>query len=90
MLKDTLALILAKTPEEKDLYDEAFELYFKRDEFAGKMRMTAEATRTPTRTAFDASNVGHRPGGDGMGRFCPAGSRSVSLLESDDRFAGVV
>src|SRR5580692_6804357 len=34
LLKDTLGLILAKTPEEKDLYDEAFELHFKRDEFA--------------------------------------------------------
>ena len=36
LLKDTLALILAKTPEEKDLYNEAFELYFKRDEFSGR------------------------------------------------------
>ena len=36
LLKDTLGLILAKTPDEKSLYDEAFELYFKRDEFAGK------------------------------------------------------
>src|ERR1035441_4049860 len=35
LLKDTLGLILAKTPEEKDLYSEAFELYFKRDAFAG-------------------------------------------------------
>src|SRR5580692_4363987 len=36
VLKDTLGLILAKTPDEKALYDEAFELYFKRDEFAAK------------------------------------------------------
>src|SRR5580692_3910066 len=35
LLKDTLGLILAKTPEEKDLYEEAFELYFKRDAFTG-------------------------------------------------------
>jgi uncharacterized protein with von Willebrand factor type A (vWA) domain len=42
LLKDTLALILAKTPEEKDLYDEAFELYFKRDAFAGGYQAEAE------------------------------------------------
>src|SRR3954470_24954075 len=35
LLKDTLGLILAKTPDEKDLFGEAFDLYFKRDEFAG-------------------------------------------------------
>ena len=36
LLKDTLGLVLAKTPDEKALYDEAFELYFKRNEFARK------------------------------------------------------
>ena len=35
VLKDTLGLVLAKTPDEKALFDECFELYFKRDEFAG-------------------------------------------------------
>src|SRR3954447_873785 len=34
-LKDALGLVLAKTPDEKNLYDEAFDLFFKRDEFAG-------------------------------------------------------
>ena len=33
MLKDALGLVLAKTPDEKMLFDEAFDLYFKRDEF---------------------------------------------------------
>ena len=48
ILKDTLALLLAKTPEEKDLYDEAFELYFKRDEFAGPTDPdTGSAVRPP-------------------------------------------
>jgi uncharacterized protein len=36
VLKDTLGLVLAKTPDEKALYDEAFELYFKRDEVDGR------------------------------------------------------
>jgi len=34
-LKDTLGLVLAKTPDEKALYDEAFELYFKHEAFSG-------------------------------------------------------
>jgi uncharacterized protein with von Willebrand factor type A (vWA) domain len=33
MLKDTLGLILAKTPDEKLVYDQTFDLYFKRDDF---------------------------------------------------------
>jgi len=32
-LKDALGLVLAKTPEEKALYAEAFELYFRRERF---------------------------------------------------------
>src|ERR1700761_8573292 len=31
ILKDTLALVLAKTPDEKQLFDESFDLYFRRD-----------------------------------------------------------
>src|SRR5262249_61209561 len=31
LLKDTLSLVLAKTPDEKHLFDECFDLYFKRD-----------------------------------------------------------
>src|SRR6476646_9206666 len=42
LLKDTLGLILAKTPDEKALYDEAFELYFKRDAFAGSTDADAD------------------------------------------------
>ncbi|MES2563874.1 MAG: VWA domain-containing protein [Pseudomonadota bacterium] len=33
LLKDTLGLVLAKTLDEKALYDETFDLYFRRDEF---------------------------------------------------------
>ena len=45
VLKDTLGLLLAKTPDEKTLFDEAFELYFKRDEFAGKPSATPQENR---------------------------------------------
>ena len=34
VLKDTLALVLAKTPDEKHLFDECFDLYFRRDSLA--------------------------------------------------------
>ena len=43
LLKDTLGLVLAKTPDEKALYDEAFELYFKRNEFSGKNNAAQKA-----------------------------------------------
>jgi uncharacterized protein with von Willebrand factor type A (vWA) domain len=80
LLKDTLGLILAKTPEEKDLYDEAFELYFKRDEFAGKDEAEAE-----DHVEGGMPQRGPQMGGDGMGG---AGGQSLGqLLESDDRAA---
>jgi hypothetical protein len=78
ILKDTLGLILAKTPEEKDLYDEAFELYFKRDAFAGKDEPDDHADGA-------MPQHGLQVGGDGMGG---SGGQSLGqLLESDDRAA---
>jgi len=77
LLKDTLGLILAKTPEEKDLYNEAFELYFKRDAFAGSGEADEAEGEAPQR--------GSQFGGDGMGG---SGGQSLGqLLESDDRAA---
>jgi uncharacterized protein with von Willebrand factor type A (vWA) domain len=78
LLKDTLALILAKTPEEKDLYNEAFELYFKRDAFAGGDHAEAEEA-----AENGAPNRGPQAGGEGMGG--PGGQSLGALLESDDR-----
>jgi hypothetical protein len=54
VLKDTLGLVLAKTPAEKALYDETFELYFRRGEFDGE---PDDAAREPPAV----------PAGDGMG-----------------------
>ena len=85
LLKDTLALILAKTPEEKDLYDEAFELYFKRDAFAGKDEAEAEDHAEGGMPQRGPQMGGPQMGGDGMGG---AGGQSLGqLLESDDRAA---
>jgi uncharacterized protein with von Willebrand factor type A (vWA) domain len=63
LLKDTLGLILAKSPEEKDLYDEAFELYFKRDAFAGG----AAADDPDEASEGGMPQRGPQAAGDGMG-----------------------
>ena len=81
LLKDTLGLILAKTPDEKDLYDEAFELYFKRDEFSGKSGASEDEEEGHAPGAMP--NQGPQAGGDGMGGS--GGQTLGSLLESDDR-----
>ena len=81
LLKDTLGLILAKTPEEKELYDEAFELYFKRDEFAGG----GAADDDEDHADGGMPQRGAQAAGDGMGG---SGGQSLgSLLEGDDRAA---
>jgi hypothetical protein len=83
LLKDTLGLLLAKTPEEKAAYSEVFDIYFKRDEFAGgpdeAEQQSAEAEQDP----FSGASAG--PGGDGMGG--QGGQSLISLLENDDRAA---
>ncbi len=73
VLKDTLGLVLAKTPDEKALYNEAFELYFRRED----VKIDDSA---PEREA------GFGPvGGDGSGG--QGGQSLGSLLEADDRAA---
>jgi uncharacterized protein with von Willebrand factor type A (vWA) domain len=81
VLKDTLGLLLAKTPDEKAAYDEVFELYFKRDEFAAKddLDESSSAERDPF------SNPADGTGGDGMGG--QGGQSLGSLLAEDDRAA---
>ena len=59
VLKDTLALVLAKTPDEKALFDECFELYFKRDGFAPNDTPAPDDAAPPQGQAAG--------GGEGMG-----------------------
>ena len=80
-LKDTLGLILAKTPDEKDLYDEAFELYFRRDEFSGKDGAN-EDSGSPD---GERGQPGQTPQGGGEGMGGSSGQALGSLLENDDR-----
>src|SRR5687768_10923668 len=78
VLKDTLGLVLAKTPEEKALYDEAFELYFRRDALAGKPAAnahTSSPTSTPPTPSDSADSDPSTPGS------------LPQLLENDDRAA---
>ncbi len=83
VLKDTLALILAKTPDEKDLFEEAFELYFKRDAFAGGD--AAGEAEDEAHAPGQSPASGPQVGGDGMGGS--GGQGLGQLLESDDRAA---
>jgi uncharacterized protein with von Willebrand factor type A (vWA) domain len=80
VLKDTLGLVLAKTPDEKGLFDECFELYFKRDDLG-----TADATQPPVppepMSARDATVSGDGAGGEG------GGTALGQMLLDDDRAA---
>ena len=82
VLKDTLGLLLAKTPDEKTLFDVAFELYFKRDEFTGKSPVTPEEQHEGNN---DEASPGDGPAGEGMGG--QGGQSLRSLLMDDDRAA---
>ncbi len=81
ILKDTLGLLLAKTPDEKAAYEEVFDLYFKRDEFAGDKPDDRDGSADPDQN--EASSPSNGEGGDGMGG--QVGQSLGSLLSSDDR-----
>jgi hypothetical protein len=79
VLKDSLGLVLAKTPEEKAAYDEVFDIYFKRDEFTGG------GSDAPASEQDPFSSPSNGAGSDGMGG---QGEQSLgSLLATDDRAA---
>ncbi len=83
VLKDTLGLLLAKTPEEKAAFDEVFNLYFKRDEFDGENAGTEDESPASEQNPFSSPSNG--TGGEGIGG---QGGRSLgSLLSTDDRAA---
>ena len=80
LLKDTLGLVLAKTADEKLLYDETFELYFERDEFAA-----ANDPETKPRPEAQDMRRGAPDGLQEMGG--PDGQSLSELLESGERAA---
>ncbi|HBK06963.1 MAG TPA: VWA containing CoxE family protein [Acetobacteraceae bacterium] len=83
VLKDTLGLLLAKTPDEKAAYEEVFDLYFKRDEFSGDK--TDDRDESADSEQNEASSPSNGTGGDGMGG--QGGQSLGSLLSGDDRAA---
>jgi uncharacterized protein len=83
VLKDTLGLLLAKTPEEKAAFDEVFNLYFKRDEFDGENAGNEYESPASEQDPFSSPSNG--TGGEGIGG--QGGQSLGSLLSSDDRAA---
>ena len=77
VLKDTLALVLAKTPDEKALFDECFDLYFKRDGFASNDDASPAGTPPPP-GQIATGGEGTGSGGDGS---------LGEMLLNDDRVA---
>lgn len=75
VLKDTLGLVLAKTPDEKNLFDECFDLYFKRDGLAQEETDALSDPRNPSAQGG--------VGGEGMGGS--GGSSLSQMLLGDDR-----
>ncbi len=77
VLKDSLALVLAKTPDEKNLFDECFDLYFRRDGFAQEDEPSnGEIQNPPAQGGFGAEGMG------GSG-----GTALSQMLLNDDRAA---
>src|SRR5271155_3040069 len=83
VLKDTLGLLLAKTPEEKAAFDEVFNLYFKRDEFDGENAGNEYESPDSEQDPFSSPTNG--TGGEGIGG--QGGQSLGSLLSTDDRAA---
>ena len=76
VLKDSLSLVLAKTPDEKILFDECFDLYFRRDDLAPSDAPDTDPAVRATESGF---------GGEGLGG---GGGRSLAqMLMDDDRAA---
>ena len=74
-LKDTLSFVLAKTLDEKNLFDECFDLYFRRDSLSQDDDDAATDPRNPT---IQGGFGGEGSGGGG-------GSALTRLLLADDR-----
>src|SRR6185437_12723487 len=85
ILKDTLGLVLAKTPDEKALYNEAFDLYFKRDAFTGADSDEAETPDSEGDPSAGRAG-GDMQGGEGQGGAGGGGGLGRLLME-DDRAA---
>jgi uncharacterized protein len=89
VLKDTLSFVLAKTPDEKCLFDECFELYFKRDEFAGPDAQ--EPAFPPPGPSISGDGAGGQGGGATLSQMLLDDDRAAmaSAMEQAARDAGL-
>lgn len=92
LLKDTLGLVLAKTPEEKSAYDEAFELFFKSSDIAGNRGEApsddSDPDSSPSQGPGGEGSGGEGSGGEGGGGSGARDGQSLSaMLMNDDRAA---
>ena len=90
MLKDSLSLTLAKTVEEKQLFERTFDLYFSRDAVSS----TAEAAPTacrgqsdPARNSTARPGFGGSPGEGGGGGSAGAGRLVAQMMQENDQAA---
>jgi uncharacterized protein with von Willebrand factor type A (vWA) domain len=77
ILKDTLSLVLAKTPDEKALFDECFDLYFMREGFEPHDASASDDEAPPQCQA----------GGQAEGMGSGGGGSFGEMLLNDDRVA---
>jgi uncharacterized protein with von Willebrand factor type A (vWA) domain len=68
-LRDTLGLVLAKTPEEKSAFAECFDLYFRREELGGAELDEAGASGAEPGQPLAGEGLGGRGGGGGLGQM---------------------
>ncbi|HXA21837.1 MAG TPA: VWA domain-containing protein [Acetobacteraceae bacterium] len=91
VLKDSLSLVLAKTPDEKNLFDECFDLYFKRYGFAQDDEDAADDIQNPTpQGGFGNEGVGGS-GGTGLSQMLLNDDRATlaTAMEEAARDSGI-
>ncbi|MBW4093458.1 MAG: VWA domain-containing protein [Proteobacteria bacterium] len=83
VLRDTLGLVLAKTPEEKAALAECFDLYFRRDDLAGVETSEASGADDPVPSPEGAA--------EGLGRMLLAGDAAAlaAAMEAAGEAAGL-
>ncbi|HEX3575982.1 MAG TPA: VWA domain-containing protein [Rhodopila sp.] len=91
VLKDTLGLLLAKTPEEKAAYNEVFDTYFNRDEFAAGEDHAPDADPHATPPAGNDGPTGDGTGGQSLGSLLAVDDRAglATAMEQAARASGI-
>ena len=84
-LKDSLSLILAKTRDEKQLFEECFELYFTRDSFTGSEASDEAADKQ--RQQQQAENQAADGDGESSGSGAEGQTPLARMLTGNDRAA---